>query len=52
MEGRLGSLEEGQNEMKKDINEIKLEQRFMWEDIKKIDNRLERQEIKLRKVAP
>ncbi|KJS49013.1 MAG: hypothetical protein VR66_10710, partial [Peptococcaceae bacterium BRH_c23] len=34
------SLKEDVTLLKKDVGEIKTELRFVWEDIKKIDNRL------------
>lgn len=45
LNGKVDNLEKGQEDIKRD-------QKYMWEDIKKIDNRLEKQEIKLKKVAP
>ena len=43
----LQALREGQSRqgedlasLKKDVREIKLELRFVWEDVKKLDNRL------------
>ena len=43
----LQALREGQSRqgedlssLKKDVSEIKVELRFVWEDVKKIDNRL------------
>jgi len=52
LEGRLNNLEEGQRKLEKGQEDIKRELRYIWDDIKRIDNRLEKQEIKLKKVSP
>ena len=51
LELRQGKLESRQNSMEKDIKEIKNVQKFMWEDIKKLDNRLGKQEEKVRRLC-
>ena len=45
-------LEEGQQKLEEGQKEIRKELNFVWEDIKRIDNRLEKQEVKIRKVLP
>lgn len=37
-------LEQGQKEIRQDVREIKNELEYIWDDIKKIDNRLSTQE--------
>lgn len=49
---KLTSLENGQTELRMGQEEIKRELKFVWEDIKRLDNRLERQEIKVKNILP
>lgn len=51
LEKRQGNLEDGQKRLEKGQREIKRELSFIWDDIKKIDNRLEEQEIEIKKVS-
>ncbi len=41
----LGSLKEGQKGIRKEL-------RFVWDDLKRIDRRLEKQESKIKQVLP
>lgn len=51
LEKRQENLEIGLRDLGKGQREIKKELGFVWDDIKKIDNRLEEQEIKISKVV-
>ncbi len=51
LEERQGRLDERQGRLEKEIKEIRREQKFMWEDIKKIDSRLDKQEEKIKAIA-
>ena len=52
LEARQSKLEEGQRSMAEDIREIKHNQSFIWDDIKRLDKRLETQNNKIKRIAP
>ena len=45
-------LEDGQRKLEDGQREIRKELNYVWDDIKRIESRLEKQEIKIRKIAP
>ena len=52
LEWDVGSLKDGQIKLEDGQREIRKELNYVWDDIKRIDSRLEKQETKIRKISP
>ena len=52
LEGDVGSLKDGQIKLEDGQREIRKELNYVWDDIKRIESRLEKQETKIRKISP
>ena len=52
LEWDVGSLKDGQIKLEDGQREIRKEINYVWDDIKRIESRLEKQETKIRKISP
>ena len=52
LEWDVGSLKDGQIKLEDGQREIRKELNYVWDDIKRIDSRLEKQETKIIKISP
>ena len=52
LEWDVGSLKDGQIKLEDGQREIRKELNYVWDDIKRIESRLEKQETKIRKISP